>query len=64
MTPLTDHQSGRTPPPRTDVGLDEARIEAGLAELAAAADLLRELPLDDEEPGVAFDPTWSDENAG
>jgi hypothetical protein len=64
MTRETDQPSGQpsgAKPSRTDLDLDEDRIAAGLAELAAAADLLRALPLDDEEPEAAFDPAWPDE---
>jgi hypothetical protein len=39
----------------------EERIAAGLAELAAAAELLRGLDLDDAEPETAFDAGWSGE---
>jgi hypothetical protein len=61
MTSIADSQAGSSSPP-PDAGLDEIRIAAGLAELAAAADRLRRLPLDDEEPGLTFDPTWPDES--
>jgi hypothetical protein len=43
---------------------EDPRVAAGLAEMAAAAARLRNLALDleDEEPGMAFDPAWLGED--
>ena len=40
----------------------DPRIAAGLVELAAAAERLRDLDLEGEEPGTAFDPAWPSED--
>ena len=51
------------PPPNEDPPFDAERVAAGLADLARAADSLRQLDLEGIEPAFAFDAAWESEEA-